>query len=57
MTFPSNNVKDSVGTMSRDNNGKFLFLDGSYAVSQAERAGSPATSSSSYGVGANGSPK
>jgi hypothetical protein len=28
--LPSHNIKDSVGTMSRDNIGqKFLFLDGS----------------------------
>jgi hypothetical protein len=29
MTFSSHNIKDSVGTMSRDNNGEILFSDGS----------------------------
>jgi hypothetical protein len=32
-----------------------LFSDGSYAASWAERASSPATSSSSHGAGADGS--
>jgi hypothetical protein len=53
MIFSSHNIMDSVRTMSRDNNGgNFCFQ---IAASRAERTGSPATSSSSHGAGADGS--